>query len=59
MTLDRDMEIEVRVGTDPGIIVVTEPEVGTEVEKGMGKFKIDPELCQMTEEDQRRGLTLE
>ena len=37
MTLDRDMEIGVRVGIDPEIIVVTEPEVGTEVETEMGK----------------------
>ena len=59
MTLDRDMEIEVRVGIDPEIIVVIEPEVGIEVETEMGKFKIDPELCQMTEEDQGLGLTLE
>ena len=31
MTLDRDMEIGVRVGIDPEIIVETEPEVGVEV----------------------------
>ena len=48
MTLDRDMEIGVRVGIKPEIIVVTEPEVGIEVETEMGKCKIDPELCQMT-----------
>ena len=45
MTLDRDMEIGVKVGI--------------EVETEMGKCKIDPELCQMTEEDQGLGLTLE
>ena len=55
MTLDRDMEIGVKGGIDPEIIVVTEPEVGIEVETEAGKFKIDPELCQMTEEDQSLG----
>ena len=59
MTPDRDMEIEVRVGIDPEIIVVTEPEVGIGVETEMDKFKTDPELCQMREEDQGLGLTLE
>ena len=59
MTLDRDMKIEVRVGIDPEILVVTEPEVGIEVETEMGKSKTDPELCQITEEDQGLGLTLE
>ena len=39
MTLDRDMEIGVRVGIDPEIIVVTEPEVGIEVETETGKCK--------------------
>ena len=58
MTIDRDMELGVRIGIDPEIIVVTEPEVGIEVETEMGKFKIDPELCQMTEEDQGLGQTL-
>ena len=48
MTLDRDMEIG-----------MTEPEAGIEVEKETGKCKIDPELSQMTEEDQGLGLTLE
>ena len=59
LTLDRYMEIGVRVGIDLEIIVVTEPEVGIEVGTEMGKFKIDPELCQMTEENQGLGLTLE
>ena len=59
MTLDRDMEIGVKVGIDLEIIVVTKLEVGIEVETEMGKCKIDPELCQMTEEDQGLGLTLE
>ena len=59
ITLDRDMEMGVKVGIDPEIIVVTEPEVGIEVDTEMGKCKIDPELCQMTEEDQGLGLTLE
>ena len=57
MTLDKDMEIGVKVGIDPEIIVVTEPEVGIEVETE--KCKIDQELCQMTEKDQGLGLTLE
>ena len=59
MTLDRDMEIGVKVERDPEIILVTEPEVGIEVETEEGKCKMNPELCQMTEEDQGLGLTLE
>ena len=59
MALDRGMEIGMKVGIEPEIIEVTEPAVGIEVEAEMGKCKIDPELCQMTEEDQGLGLTLE
>ena len=59
MTLDRVIKIGVRVGIDPEIIVVTEPEIGIEVETEMGKCKIDSELCQMTDEDPGLGLTLE
>ena len=59
MTQDRDLEIEGRVGIYLEIIAVIEPEVGIEVETEKGKFKIDPELYQMTEEDQDLDLTLE
>ena len=59
ITLDRDKEIGVKVGIDPEIIVVTEPEVGIEVETEMGKYTTNPETCQMTEKDQGLGLTLE
>ena len=48
-----------KVGIDLEIIVVTEPEVGIEIETEMGKCKIDPELCQMAEEDLGLDLTLE
>ena len=51
MTLDRDMEIEVKVGIGPDILAVTEPGAEIEVETEMDKCKTDPELCQMTEED--------
>ena len=51
-TLDREMAIEVTVGTDPEIIVVIEPEVGTGVETGIDKCIIGSELCQMTKVDQ-------
>ena len=59
MTPDRDMEIDVRVGIDLEIIAVIEPEVWIEVKTEMGKFKTDPGLCQMTEEDHDPDLTLE
>ena len=59
MILGRDMEIGVKVGIGPEIIVVTEPGAEVEVETGMDKCKRDPELCQMTEEDQCQGPILE
>ena len=59
MTLDGDMEIEVRVGIDLETIAVIEPEAGIEVETEIGKFKTDPRLYQMIEEDQDLDLTLE
>ena len=59
ITLDRDMEIGVKVGIGPEIIAVTEPGAEIEAETGMDNCKTDPELCQMTEEDQDPGPTLE
>ena len=59
MTLDRDMEKEVRVGIDLEIIATIETEVRIEVETEMGKFITDSGLCQMREEDQDLDLTLE
>ena len=59
MTLDRDMEIGVKVGIGPETIVMTETEVEIEVETEMGRHKTGPKLCQMTEEDQDPGQTLE
>ena len=59
MTQDRDMEIGVKVGIGPEIIVVTEPGAGIEVETEMEKHKIDTELCQMIQEDQGLDPTLE
>ena len=59
MTLDRDMEMGVKVGIDPEIIAVTEPGAEIEVETEIDKHKTDPELCQMTEENQGPGPTLE
>ena len=59
MTLDRDIEIGVKIGIGPETIVMTEAEVETEVETEMGRHKTGSELCQMTEEDQDPGPTLE
>ena len=59
MTLDRDIEIGVKVGIGPEIIAVTEQGAEIEVETEMDKCEIDPELCQMTEEDQGPDPTLE
>ena len=59
MTLHRDMEMGVKVGIGLEIIAVTEPGAEIEVETGMDKCKTDPELCQMTEEDQGPGPALE
>ena len=59
MTLERDMEIGVKVGIGQETIAMTKTEVETEVETQMGKHKTGPELCQMTEEDQDPGPTLQ
>ena len=59
MTLDRDMEIVVKVGIGPETIVMTETEVETEAKTEMGRHRTGPELGQMTEEDQDPGSTLE
>ena len=59
MTLDKDMEIGVKVEIGPETIVMTETEVETEAETEMGRHRTGPELCQMTEEDQDPGTTLE
>ena len=57
MTLDK--ETGVRVGIDQEIIVMTVPEVETGVETETDRCNLDPELCQMTEEDEGLDLTLE
>ena len=49
------MEIGVKVGIGPEIIAVTEPAAEIEVETEMDKCETDPELCQMTEEDEGPG----
>ena len=59
MTPDRDMEIEVKVGIGPEIIAETEPGTETEVETETDQLETDPELCQMTEDNQGPGPTLE
>ena len=38
---------------------MTVPEVGTEVETEIDRCNLDPDLCQMTEEDQGLDLTVE
>ena len=53
-----DKETEVRVEIDWEITVMTVPEVEKEVETEMDRYTLDPELCQMTE-DQGLDLTLE
>ena len=59
MTLDRDIEIGVKVEICLEIIVMTEIEAETEVGIEMDKHKIGPQPCQMTEENQDPGPTLE
>ena len=53
------METGVKVGIDPEIIAMTVPEVEIEIETEMDGCKLDPELCQMTEEDQGLDQTQE
>ena len=48
-----------KVGTDQEIIVMTVLGVETEIETDMDSCSLDPELCQMTEEDQGPDLTQE
>ena len=59
MTLDRDIEIGVKVEIVLKTIVMTEIEAETEVETEMDRHKIGPEPCQMTEGNQDPGPTLE
>ena len=59
MTPDKDTQTEVKVGIGPEIIVMIVLEVEMEVETETGGCKIDPGLCQMTEEDQGLDLTQE
>ena len=59
MTLDRGIEIGVRVETGPETIVMTEIEAETEVGIEMHKHKVGPEPCEMTGENQDPGPTLE
>ena len=51
MTLDRDMEIGVKVEMGIETTVMTKTEVETEAETETGRHRTGPELCQMTEED--------
>ena len=59
MTLDRDIEIGVIVEIGVETTAMTEIEAETEVEIEMDRHKIGPEPCQMTEENQDPGPTLE
>ena len=59
MTLDRNIEIGVKVEIGLGTIVMTETGAETEVETEMERHRIGPEPCQMTEENQDPGPTLE
>ena len=49
MTLDK--ETGLKVGIDQEIIVMTVPEVEKGIETETDRCNLDPELCQMTEED--------
>ena len=57
MSLDKEMETGVKVGIGPENIAMTALEVEIEVETETDKYKVDPKLCQMTEEDQGLDLT--
>ena len=57
MTLDK--EIGVKVGIDQEITVMTVPEIEIGIATEMDGCNLDPELCQMTEEDQGPDLTQE
>ena len=59
MTLDRDIEIGVKVEIGLETILMTEIEAETEVQIEMDRHKIGPEPCQMIEENQDLGPTLE
>ena len=59
MTIDRDIEIGVKVEMGLETIVKTEIEAEAEVEIETDKHKIGPEPCQMTEENQDPGPSLE
>ena len=52
-----DKETEVKVGTYQEIIVMTVLEVEIEIETEMDRCNLDPELCQMTEENHSLDLT--
>ena len=56
-TLDNEKEVKVGIGQE--IIVMTVPEVETGIETEMDGCNLDPELCQMTGEEQGLDLTLE
>ena len=59
MTLDKDMQTGVKVGIDQEIIVMTVLEVEIEIETETDGCNLDPEPCQMTEEDQGLDLSQE
>ena len=57
MTLDKETGVKVGIGQE--IIVMTVPKVKTGIETEMDRCNLDPELCQMTEEEQGLDLTQE
>ena len=59
MTPDKEIETGVKVGIEPEIIAMIVLEVEIERETEMDRCNLDPELCQMTEEDQCLDLTQE
>ena len=59
MTPDKDTETGMKVGTDQEIIAMIGLEAETEIDIEMDGCNLDPEHCQMTEEDQGLDLTLE
>ena len=58
MTPDKDIETGAKVAIGPEIIAMTVLEVEIEIETEMDGYKLDPGLCQMTE-DQGLDLTQE
>ena len=59
MTIDRDIEIGVKIEIGIGTMLMTGIEAEAEAEIEMDRCKICPEPCQMIEENQDPGPTLE